>query len=336
MPDLTDKLQQVADDVASAARPIAVADVIRLGERRRHRVVAQRSLGGLAVAGIGAAVIFAGVPRAPLPGGGTATPVFKTTGQAIAWAKAQARAEARKMLADQQLPPGARPTSARRLRAPVPTTAALTIGNQRVAIDLHRLYFVPDSEAQVSRFLRKHSPADAVNLGYGTSTVSDGTAQFVDYMLRKAPAGTDGTMLVSSMFADPAGGTVLRLDAQVIWSVPRSQAEYVNAASFRAITVTKLSMSSGSTSKVIRSRSLIATIAHALNGLGTTRGGLGCPDVTSELTMTFEPRSAAVKPVAISVGCGVAVVTVGTVRQPLLATSDALPRLLNRLLGPRA
>jgi hypothetical protein len=336
MSDLTDKLQQVADDIARAARPITATDVIRLGERRRVRLVAQRSLGGLAITGIGAAAIFAGVPRAPHPGGGPTTPVFKTTAQAVAWAKGQATAEARKMLAGQQLPPGARPTSARRLRVPVPATAALTIGNQRVAIDLHRLYFVPDSEAQVSRFLRTHVPADAVNLGYGTSTVSDGTAQLVDYMLRKAPAGTDGTMLVSSMFADPAGGTVLRVDAQVIWSVPRSQAEYVNPASFLAITVTKVILSSGSTSKVIRSRSLIARIAGVLNGLRTTRGGLGCPNVTSELTMTFEPRSAAVKPVAVSVSCGVAEVTVGTVRQPLLATTDALPRLLNRLLGPNA
>jgi hypothetical protein len=52
--------------------------------------------------------------------------------------------------------------------------------------------------------------------------------------------------------------------------------------------------------------------------------------------MTFEPRSAAVKPIAVSVDCGVAEVSVGTVRQPLLATTDALPRLLNRLLGPDA
>jgi hypothetical protein len=72
--DLTSELQAMADNAAHQARPLAAADVIRRGDRRRRRTIAQQSLGGLSVAGVAAVAIFAGVaggvPVAPASSSG--------------------------------------------------------------------------------------------------------------------------------------------------------------------------------------------------------------------------------------------------------------------------
>src|SRR5258708_40306767 len=58
----------MADDAACQARPLAAADVIRRGDRRRRPAIAQRALGGLSIAGIAAAVILTGAASgAPAP-----------------------------------------------------------------------------------------------------------------------------------------------------------------------------------------------------------------------------------------------------------------------------
>lgn len=56
MSDLTSELQRMADDAARQARPIAADEVIRQGDRRRRRFIMGRSVGGLSVAGVVAAV----------------------------------------------------------------------------------------------------------------------------------------------------------------------------------------------------------------------------------------------------------------------------------------
>jgi hypothetical protein len=63
--DLTDEMRQVAADAAAHARPMAVAEVIRRGNHRRTRSIAQRSIGGLSAVGLGAAVLFTGVTHHP-------------------------------------------------------------------------------------------------------------------------------------------------------------------------------------------------------------------------------------------------------------------------------
>jgi hypothetical protein len=46
VPDLKDELRQLADDAARQARPLAVADVIREGDRRHRRTIIARRRGG--------------------------------------------------------------------------------------------------------------------------------------------------------------------------------------------------------------------------------------------------------------------------------------------------
>jgi hypothetical protein len=58
--ELTNELRQLCDDASRHARPAAIAEVIKRGDRRRYRTIAGRSIGGLSVAGLGAAVVFTG------------------------------------------------------------------------------------------------------------------------------------------------------------------------------------------------------------------------------------------------------------------------------------
>jgi hypothetical protein len=69
MPDITEELRRMTEDSAYRARPVAVAEVIRRGNRRRSRSIVQRSIGGLSVAGVSAALIFTGTASGQ---GGTA------------------------------------------------------------------------------------------------------------------------------------------------------------------------------------------------------------------------------------------------------------------------
>ncbi|HEY3902602.1 MAG TPA: hypothetical protein VGM14_01680 [Streptosporangiaceae bacterium] len=65
MSDLTDEMRQLAAGAAAHARPMAVTEVIRRGNHRRTRAIAQRSIGGLSAVGLGAAVLFTGVTHHP-------------------------------------------------------------------------------------------------------------------------------------------------------------------------------------------------------------------------------------------------------------------------------
>jgi len=77
MSDLKEELMRIAADGADKARPLTVAEIIRRGNRRRARAIGQRSIGGLSVLGVSAAVILGGAVhplhgpaghRASLPG----------------------------------------------------------------------------------------------------------------------------------------------------------------------------------------------------------------------------------------------------------------------------
>jgi hypothetical protein len=65
MHDLTGELQQMADDAARQARPLAVADIIRRGDRRHRRSITRLSLGGLSATGAIAAVIVGVIALLP-------------------------------------------------------------------------------------------------------------------------------------------------------------------------------------------------------------------------------------------------------------------------------
>jgi hypothetical protein len=61
MPELTSELQRMADDAGRQARPLAAAEIIRQGDRRRRRSRTRRSLGGLSAAGVVGAGVALGL-----------------------------------------------------------------------------------------------------------------------------------------------------------------------------------------------------------------------------------------------------------------------------------
>jgi hypothetical protein len=86
MSDLTDELRQLSDDAARHARPQAITEVIKRGNHRRYRTIAQRSIGALSIAGLGAAVLFTGAfsnatssPGAAAAGGASSKGVITQT-----------------------------------------------------------------------------------------------------------------------------------------------------------------------------------------------------------------------------------------------------------------
>ena len=74
MSELTSELVRMADDAARQARPPAMADIIRQGDRRRRRSLARQSLTGLSAAGVvGAGVALGLNPAGSAPEHATGT-----------------------------------------------------------------------------------------------------------------------------------------------------------------------------------------------------------------------------------------------------------------------
>jgi hypothetical protein len=63
--DLTSELQQIADDAARQARPVAAAEVIRRGDRRHRRSITRLSLGSLSATAVIAAVAIGVIALLP-------------------------------------------------------------------------------------------------------------------------------------------------------------------------------------------------------------------------------------------------------------------------------
>jgi hypothetical protein len=61
VPELTSEFRRVADDAARQARPPAVADVIRQGDRHRRHSLTRQSLGVLSAAGVAGAGVALGL-----------------------------------------------------------------------------------------------------------------------------------------------------------------------------------------------------------------------------------------------------------------------------------
>jgi hypothetical protein len=97
MPDLTDELRRVAADAASGAVPEAITEVIRRGDRRRRRAIAQRSAGGLSALGFSAVLLITGIahhaatPTSPTAAAAGVTTLTETTSSAAGTLTIQVR-----------------------------------------------------------------------------------------------------------------------------------------------------------------------------------------------------------------------------------------------------
>jgi hypothetical protein len=255
-----------------------------------------------------------------------------------AWAKAQARALARRMLAALPLPPGARPVAPAGVHAPVPI-AAQTIGTPASLIDLGRLYLAKGSEQAVIGYLRAHEPAGVSDTSLGSDGEGGRTTRFVSYFENSTPDGVDNAMLVASMLPDPRGGTLLRVDAEVIWCLPRTAAERIDPARYRAVVVAvhPFPPRPAASAKTFTARPVIARLARMLNVMHTVGGTMySCPVFSEGYRLVFEPRSSSAKMVVVTeVACGLLNVAAGTAPQPELTGSQSLANLIGALVPTR-
>ncbi len=109
-------------------------------------------------------------------------------------------------------------------------------------VDVKRFYSAPRSMAASYAYLRKHVPA-----GYRrTVTGSEGqdgktVLELVVYNPKALPRGVDEADLVVGVVPGRHGGSVLRADGEVAWYPPRSAAERLRPAAYRAVTITRTS-----------------------------------------------------------------------------------------------
>jgi len=190
------------------------------------------------------------------------------------------------------------------------------------------------------QFLVAHVPAGLKWSGNGTAAGPSGSQQaaFVSDTARRLPAGIyqgdlDLTLVPS------AGGTLFRADAQVTWFPPRTLAEDVDPARFRAVIVaaTFVSPARHTVRRTFTARAVIAAVARSLNSLPADPGlVLHCPAVTGSYRIGFVPASPGQPPiVAVPGGCLIASMSAGGHRAPDLLGSGQPIALITGLLGLR-
>jgi hypothetical protein len=246
------------------------------------------------------------------------------------------------MLTSLALPPGARPTGTRALRA------ADQIASPDL-VEVTRFYWVPLPEHAADEFFGSHLPAGMAPAGSGSGAAPGSASYFqsVTYTLRNAPAGIDGqSELLVTLRAGPRGGTVVRADAEVVWYPWRTAAEYLRPADYRSVTV---SGSFGSLtgpgmtvrrSRTFTSRAVVARLAAVLDGLRADNPGtVNCPMLLASYRLSFAPAGGGGPTVVTPSSCLGDEVTVAGRPQPMLfdPNSQKVLAVVGRLLGvPRS
>jgi hypothetical protein len=256
-----------------------------------------------------------------------------TTGVPVAGTRAEAEAEARRLLAELVLPAGARRLPGR----PVPGAVSApgqSLGN---GLDLYRFFRLPVSMDAVQQFLQAHLPP---GLAFSSSGSGGGPGSMPEYDVlaadvppRAMPPGIDIAELVYTIAPDASGGSVLRADAQIIIFPARSAAEYLDPADIRSVTVS--TTGPDPLSRTVTSRPEIARLARMLDGQHAFPPGLvySCPaELGPMYQLTFTPVSARWPTVVVDPNnCMGSAVFANGVRQPSL-TGTELYSVAQRLL----
>lgn len=238
------------------------------------------------------------------------------------------------------------PADARRLPPnPTPQAAEPSLwGGAAAALDVHELFELPEPITTAAAFLSAHVPPGlflSVS-GQGTGLVGAVGAQVayteVAYEPRSVPAGVYAAQLVLTIAANASGGSIVRVDAQVIWYPPRSAAEYIDAARYHALTVAVTVLNPVRTiTKVVTSQADIAQLADVLNRSQVEPLTFaGCPVSFATYRLAFAV-SARQPPVVVVTAtrqpCLGAQITVDGRKQPPLQDDATVVAIADRLLG---
>jgi hypothetical protein len=253
-----------------------------------------------------------------------------------AGSRAEALALARAMLARLVLPPGARSTR--------PSMVPLRMQQPQVTIgsfwgvhyvDLHRLFAVRRQRPADFRFLMAHVPSGMCPAGNGEYCPAIITPGTVSYTPDVVPPGVAGADLFVTAAGRSGGGSLVRADAEVVWFPPRTAAEHLDPATFRAVTIT--GFPAGQRPAVTRrftSAQVIAGLVGILNNLPASPGPSLCPVPAAVYRLAFRPSvHSRASAIVIAGGCNGDSIKVNGIPQPALSDASALATAARQLAG---
>lgn len=245
---------------------------------------------------------------------------------------AQATRLARRLLAELRLPAGAHAVG-----GPIPAA----LGSPGLyagaidAVDVHRMYALAAQPATALAEIAGRQPAGLTKTGSTSGSLAEG----VSYAPKSLPAWAYAAQLLVNVTGSKTGGTLLRIDAQVLAYPSRTAAEYIDPARYHVLTISVSSMDSRPHGKrvVVTSAAAIADIARLVNrSHAEATVTANCPAIFANYRLAFavtRHSAPAVVLTATMQSClGIGVTVLGH-KQPTLAVSGALVSAADRLLG---
>jgi hypothetical protein len=247
-----------------------------------------------------------------------------------------ARAVANRILATLRLPPGARESpsdpSGSKLAKPgtYPATPDL--------VDLHQFWRVPGDLQSVFDWIESHPPpGSAGQEGAATGNSGGIVSQYVGYsFLTPRWGGAPAETLLFTGVPARGGGSVVRVDAQVVWLLKRPASERIPGG-VRAITVTeRRSTGSPSGPWTVTDGARVQDAVAIVNRLPAAQPGpAACPNDSGPwVTLVFStPRKRLATAYVDGGGCLGVNLWIGGRREHALQGSPSLIRTLSSALG---
>ncbi len=233
-----------------------------------------------------------------------------------------AQSEAAALLASLSLPPGATPSATEPAGADSQLASPFEHPNTPSLVDDHSWWVVPGTPTEVLTYIRAHLAGSVRRSGHGYSpgnpAIGEPRVESETYAFPSGPSTASSRSLLVAVVRLPNGWTALRVDAQVVWLVPRSASEVIPTGAH----LLRISVHGGLKRKRPRRQSLTVTsskkieaVVTALNLLPVIQPGVrSCPvDFGIYVELSFCARRLA-SPVAVADvdadGCGYVALTI--------------------------
>ena len=276
----------------------------------------------------GAAVAFASTASGSAASG-------STTGNERA-----ARIDAPRLLSSLVLPPGAIPTDVNPAPGSTLNSPAFSAATP-ARVDVHGFWRVPGSPTDAIDWIEAHPPPGSTGVfGTGVSALHGVPyAWSVAFSFATVPNVLLSRTVGVVATAGSGGGTGLRADAEVVWSVSRPRWERIPTG-VRLVTIVdhRVGHRAASAPRTVTGRRKVGRIVALIDGLPRVQPGfLSCPADRGPLVdLTFR-TSAGAPPVAVASadggGCGVVTLRIRGRMAPALSGGPGVVKALDRLLG---
>jgi hypothetical protein len=207
-------------------------------------------------------------------------------------------------------------------------------------VKLRRVFRVPQSLAQASRYVLTHVGHGLVRQSTGQSRSADGMviSQTATFLLRQAPTGIYSAQL-GILLVPWHGASLLRIDSEVIVYPRRPETERLHPAKSSTMTIraTVEGRRTYHLRRVITSQMQISKLTRLVNSLPAEPDvSLNCPAGLVAYSATLTPAGHHRADVITDDGCNLVHVTVAGKSQPALQDADGKVFRLLRYLLPSA